>query len=92
MSAISTVPMPTLPPSSEPDHEHAALEHRAHDPEAVPARGDRGHQPVARSGPETGADVEAAAEAEADDREREERDADRERVLVGDQREAEVRR
>ena len=32
---------------------------------AVPARGDRGHQPVARPGPEPGADVEAAAEPEA---------------------------
>ena len=73
-----------LSAEEESDDEHAALDRRSHGPQAISARGGRGHQPVTRARSEPGTDVEPAAETEADDGECEEGGARRERVLLRD--------
>ena len=89
-NANSTVPIPTSPPSTQPDRERHELEHGADDPDRVAAGGDARHQPVAWSRPQARADVEAHAERGHHDPAAQERDAPRERVGLGEDVQREV--
>src|SRR5262245_15509786 len=64
----------------ESDGQRDELDDRAHEPQRVTARGKRGHQAVARPGPEAGADVQRHAERGDDDPTEEHRPPHREVV------------
>jgi len=68
LTANSTVPTPTVPPSSQADRQHGQLDADADQAQGPPgAAGQAGHQPVAGSGAETGADVHAARQPAGQD-------------------------
>src|SRR6516164_2569580 len=55
-------PEPDGAPEQPAADQHGHLDGRAHDPDRMPAGGQAGHQPVARAGPQPGADVRAGGD------------------------------
>ena len=76
----------------EPDDEREQLDHGAHEPERVAARGDRGHQPVARPGPRPAPMYSAMPERGDDDAAEQHRPPHREVVARREARRASRRR
>ena len=68
----------------EADGEREQLDDRAHEPQRMAARGDRGHQTVARTRPEPGTDVQRHAERRDDDAAEQHRPPHREVVDLGE--------
>ncbi len=81
--------MPTVPPSSQAAGT-GQLDPGPDDADRVAARGDAGHQPVARAGSEARADVAAGRDTAHEDRDDEVRRARREGVGLGQQPQEQV--